>query len=173
MTAYLRCTLASLWLLAVAGCSGLGPDSERSLFVSAAEADAFHDSKLRALSDEQDVVDGLLVFFDTDSSAIDPRYRGRLAYVANYLVAHPQAQVFVEGHTDDVGSPEQNLVLAQARADMIAYYLVKYGALYEQVNKRSYGELFPAYQGDSEDVLKYNRRGVVEWASHDPTLDEY
>ncbi|CAK9890030.1 MULTISPECIES: OmpA family protein [Pseudomonas] len=170
MNRYLRCILPVLLVLTATGCKSTATSTERSLFVSAAEADANNQRALQALSDEPDVAGGLVVYFDTDSSAIEPAYQARLAYVANYLVTNPEAEVFVEGHTDDVGSPEQNIVLAQARAAMIAYYLVKYGALYEQVNVHAYGEHSPVCEGSGKDDLKYNRRGVVEWVSHGQTL---
>ncbi|ROL64661.1 OmpA family protein [Pseudomonas vranovensis] len=170
MNRYLRCFLPVLLVLTATGCSNPGSSSERLLFVSAAEADANNQRALQALSDEPDVAGGLVVYFDTDSSAIEPPYQARLAYVANYLVSHPEAEVFVEGHTDDIGSPEQNFVLAQARAAMIAYYLVKYGALYEQVNVHAYGEHSPVREGSGKDDLKLNRRGVVEWVSHGHSL---
>lgn len=170
MTRYLRCLVPALLALSATGCGGMGACGEQALFVSAAEADAFNDSKLQALSDEGDSAGGLVVYFDTDSSAIAAGDVARLAAVANYLVSNPQAEVFIEGHTDDVGSPEQNTVLSQARADMLAYYIVKYGALYDQVNTRAYGERYPVDEGDGEDQLKRNRRGVVEWASPAPAL---
>lgn len=163
MRRYLRSTLPMLLLLAVTGCARNGLDDEHRLLVSAAQADAFNEGRLDLLSDEREHADGLVVYFDTDSASVAPRYLPRLAYVANYLVTHPQTDVCVEGHTDATGSPEQNLLLAQARADMLAYVLVKYGALYDQVSTRAYGERYPVREGAGEDEVKLNRRGVVEW----------
>ena len=147
MNIYLRCILPLLLLLSASGCSSTGPDSA---IVSSAEADAFNERKLQALSDEREMVNGLVVYFETDSSAIDPRYLSRLAYVANYLVTEPQAEVYIEAHTDAAGSSEQNAILAQTRADMIAYYIVKYGALTDQVNTRAWGEHYSACEGNEE-----------------------
>ena len=163
MNIYLRCMLPLLLLLSASACTTTVPDSA---FVSSAEADAFNERKLQALSDESEMANGLVVYFETDSSTIDPRYLSRLAYVANYLVTEPQAEVYIEAHTDAAGSPEQNAILAQTRADMIAYYIVKYGALTDQVNTRAWGEQYPACEGSEENELKYNRRAVVEWISH-------
>lgn len=172
MNSYLRCMLAVLLLLTATGCSSTGTTTVRALFVSVAEADALNERKLQVLSDEREMAGGLVVYFDTDSSAIDERYMPTLEYVGNYLVANPQTEVFIEGHTDDEGSPEQNVFLAQARADMIAYYIVKYGAMYDQVNTRAYGERYPAHEGSSQEDLRYNRRAVVEWAVQGAALGD-
>lgn len=166
MSSCLRYLLPALCMLATAACSTDHAATEHRLRVTADEADAFNERALRLQSDERETAGGLVVYFATDSAAVTGQDIARLGQVAGFLLAHPQAEVFIEGHTDDEGSPEQNVVLAQARADMIAYYLVKYGALYDQLNTRAYGERYPAHEGSGAEVMQYNRRVVVEWNSH-------
>jgi len=161
MNRYLHYLLPAACMLATVACS-----TDHRLRVTAAEADAFNERALRLQSDEREMAGGLVLYFATDSAALADKDVARLACVAGFLLAHPQAEVFIEGHTDDEGSPEQNVVLAQARADMTAYYLVKYGALYDQVNTRAYGERYPAHEGNGADAMRDNRRVVVEWNSH-------
>ena len=161
MNRYLRYLLTAACLLATAACS-----TDHLMGVSDAEADAFNERALRLQSDEREMAGGLVLYFATDSAAAADKDIARLAHIANFLLAHPQAEVFIEGHTDDEGSPEQNMLLAQARADMIAYYLVKYGALYDQLNTHAYGERYPAHEGSGADAMRDNRRVVVEWNSH-------
>ncbi|WEK29093.1 MAG: OmpA family protein [Candidatus Pseudomonas phytovorans] len=165
MNSCLRYLLPVLCMLATAACTVDPLGSDHRLLVNPDQADAFNERALRLQSDERETAGGLVVYFATDSAAVAEKDIPRLGQVAGFLLDHPQAEVFIEGHTDDEGSPEQNVVLAQARADMIAYYLVKYGALYDQLNTRAYGERYPAHEGSDAEAMQYNRRVVVEWNS--------
>lgn len=155
-----------LCALLLPGCS-VGADSDPdALWVSLAQADQQQALKLQQLSDEQDNVAGLVVLFGSDSAQVSRDVQRQLRVVGRYLNAHPMAEVRIEGHTDDLGSPEQNTVLAQARAQMVGYYLIKYGALFEQIDTTAYGERYPQRDGQTAQDRQCNRRVVVEWTTY-------
>lgn len=159
--------LRMYWLVLLAlmlsGCSVDADSGPDALWVNLAQADQLQAAKLQQLSDEQDNVAGLVALFGSDSAQVSSDVQRQLRVVGRYLNAHPMAEVRIEGHTDDLGSPEQNAVLAQARAQMVSYYLIKYGALFEQIDTSAYGERYPQRDGQTAQDRQCNRRVVVEW----------
>jgi outer membrane protein OmpA-like peptidoglycan-associated protein len=88
--------------------------------------------------------------FDRDSER--PRFADREAKVKRlsaWLVAHPRAEVIVEGHTDAVGSPDYNLLLSERRAQAVAEMLMGAGVPADQLVVRGFGETVPL-EGSSE-----------------------
>ena len=59
------------------------------------------------------------VFFEFDSFAILPEYQPIIEAHANYLSAHRDKHIVLEGNTDEFGSREYNLALGQKRADAV------------------------------------------------------
>src|SRR6476661_8544920 len=56
------------------------------------------------------------VYFDFDSSTIKGSEKKKVAAVADYLKAHPDNAVEVEGHCDERGTEEYNRSLGERRA---------------------------------------------------------
>jgi len=67
----------------------------------------------------------LVVDFDSGSSDIKPQYQGEIAKVGDYLKTYPTTTAVIEGHTDNVGSDENNMKLSLARAQAVVNYLVQ------------------------------------------------
>ena len=74
---------------------------------------------------------------------------------------HPNAQVRVEGHTDERGSREYNVTLGERRAQTIAKFLIMKGVNPAQVHVVSYGKEKPADLGHDEAAWANNRRAVI------------
>ncbi len=68
---------------------------------------------------------GLLgdVYFDFDKSDLRAEARERLAKNAEWLAAHPEFTVTLEGHCDERGTNEYNLALGERRASAARDYL--------------------------------------------------
>ena len=66
----------------------------------------------------------LQVLFGFDSYLIQPKYISHLDSVANYLKEYPEMVVEVSGHTDNIGNPWYNLILAKRRAQAVMNYLI-------------------------------------------------
>jgi OmpA-OmpF porin, OOP family len=64
----------------------------------------------------------------------------------------------VGGHTDNVGQPDANLKLSQARADAVAAYLVKKGVPKDVVTAKGYGDTKPVAVNDTDENKQRNRR---------------
>jgi OmpA-OmpF porin, OOP family len=103
--------------------------------------------------------------FDTAKWDVKPRYNDEIKQVADFMKAHPEAKVVIEGHTDSVGSGASNIKLSQRRADSVKAYLVnKFGVESNRLRAVGYGPDRPIAGNDNAEGRQKNRRveAVVE-----------
>jgi outer membrane protein OmpA-like peptidoglycan-associated protein len=82
-----------------------------------------------------------------------------LDQVAGVLAAHPElSKLEVEGHTDNLGKPEKNLALSQARAEAVVDYLAKKGVAKERLAAKGYGDTKPLGDNKTKKGQEENRR---------------
>ena len=62
------------------------------------------------------------------------------------------------GHTDNIGQPEANKTLSQARAEAVRRQLIEYGCHPEKISAFGYGDLKPVAPNDTEEGRQLNRR---------------
>jgi peptidoglycan-associated lipoprotein len=101
------------------------------------------------------------VFFDLDQHDVRPDQEGVVRAWAEWLRAHPSANLLIEGHCDERGTREYNLGLGARRATSVKNLLVSLGIEANRVRTISYGKERPAEGGSSEDGWAKNRRGVA------------
>lgn len=94
----------------------------------------------------------------------DPKFEALLNLGAAALQLLPEATLVVTGHTDDVGTPETNLALSQARAQIVVDWMVQRGIAPERVVARGAGESEPIADNATPEGREANRRieAVVE-----------
>jgi peptidoglycan-associated lipoprotein len=104
------------------------------------------------------------VYFKRGSIRLDQAAKRLLDKKAQWLEAHPDAKVVIEGHTDDKGSKEYNLALGDRRSGAVKSYLMKKGIARERLIAISYGKEKPAVAGRTEKDRAKNRRAhfVIE-----------
>jgi peptidoglycan-associated lipoprotein len=104
--------------------------------------------------------DGLLgdVYFDFDRDELKPEARERLSKNAEFLKAHPEFQVTIEGHCDERGTNDYNLALGERRAAAARDYLTSLGVSGDRLRTVSYGEERPQCNQSSEGCWSQNRR---------------
>ncbi|HEX5046054.1 MAG TPA: peptidoglycan-associated lipoprotein Pal [Gammaproteobacteria bacterium] len=100
----------------------------------------------------------LVVYFDYDQADIKPEFNQMLEAHGRFLAMNPNAQVRLEGHTDERGSREYNIGLGEQRAQSVRRVLLLQGATAAQVSTVSYGEERPAATGSDEESWRLNRR---------------
>jgi outer membrane protein OmpA-like peptidoglycan-associated protein len=81
---------------------------------------------------------------------------------AAFLQSNPKVTLTVIGHADSQGSPEQNLLLAQKRAEVAADRITRNGIEPARVTAESHGESDPIASNDTVEGRALNRR--VEFA---------
>ena len=101
---------------------------------------------------------GRLVYFDFDSAEIRPEFVAVIAAHARAVSANASIRVRLEGHTDERGSPEYNIGLAERRAQAVRRTLLLQGVGEAQAATVSYGEERPAAAGQTEADWAKNRR---------------
>lgn len=86
----------------------------------------------------------------------------KLDHIVAYVKADPSVkEFFIDGHTDSVGTREDNLVLAQKRAEEIARYLVSRGIPQDSITSRWHGERYPVASNETVKGRSKNRRVTI------------
>lgn len=99
------------------------------------------------------------VHFLFDSSEIQPDSQAILEEIAEALRSHAEIRsVEIQGHTDDVGTPEHNLRLSEERATAVRDALVVLGVESSRLSARGYGKEKPLLRSTSADARAKNRR---------------
>ena len=98
------------------------------------------------------------IYFDFDQSSIRSDQIPSMEHNGSYLKSNPSRSVLVEGNTDDRGTNEYNLALAERRAVAARNYLVEFGIEESRIRTVSDGEERPLFTGQSEDEFAHNRR---------------
>jgi len=103
---------------------------------------------------------GLLkpVFFEYDSSELTQAGIATLNENSTTMKRNASWTVTIEGHCDERGTPEYNLVLGDRRAVAARTYLVSLGVPADKLRTVSYGKEFPFDPGHDESAYAKNRR---------------
>lgn len=101
------------------------------------------------------------VFFGYDEWTLSDKGMAALDRDARWLKDHPGAVMKVEGHCDERGTADYNLVLGDKRAKTARAYLVEMGVSPKQVAIVSYGKERPFCRDHDESCYEQNRRGHV------------
>ncbi len=80
------------------------------------------------------------VFFPIGSNDITNPGHRLLQDVAERIKGKPRMHVTLIGHTDDAGSAEFNIALAQRRVDTVSSELISLGVSGRQIRRISYGD---------------------------------
>lgn len=103
------------------------------------------------------------VFFGYDDFTVVQKYQPVVQAHGRFLQTRPQAQIRIEGNTDERGSREYNLALGDKRAQVVAKQLELMGAKAAQIEAVSYGEERPKAEGHDESAYAENRRADIRY----------
>jgi peptidoglycan-associated lipoprotein len=99
------------------------------------------------------------VFFGYDQWTVGDVGMEALNNDAAYLKEHPGTIMRVEGHCDERGTSDYNLVLGDKRAKAARSYLIESGVNEKQVAIVSFGKERPFCSDHEESCYQQNRRG--------------
>ncbi|MFL5459473.1 MAG: OmpA family protein [Gemmatimonadales bacterium] len=132
------------------------------------EDNAVYLTRIRVAESQKSIYDALAatgrwttqgILFDTGKSDIKPESTPTLKEIAATLKQHPELKIEVQGHTDNVGKPDANLKLSQARADAVKQALTtEYGINASQLTAKGYGDTKPATDNKTAEGRANNRR---------------
>jgi len=99
------------------------------------------------------------IYFDTGKAVVKPESKPALDEVAKLMKSDPALKLWVVGHTDSVGRIDDNMHLANARADAVAAELVaSHGIAAARLKGYGVGPLAPIAGNDAEEGRSKNRR---------------
>lgn len=101
----------------------------------------------------------LHIEFDIDKVVIRPEYHDEVAKVGEFMKKYPTTTAVIEGHTDNVGTPEHNLDLSRKRAEGVVNYLVEnFGIEKSRLTAKGYGQTRPIADNATDEGKQKNRR---------------
>ena len=149
----------ALGLLLCGSCAG---QKEAVVEADAAQAEGVKRSFVYATDLRQEdaakILDQNPVYFEFDRFDLDEEAKGLLREKADILRAYPALSLRIEGHCDNRGTDEYNLALGERRAKAAYDYLVLLGIKPSRLAWVSFGEMYPAVEGQAEDAWGRNRR---------------
>ncbi|HSK20846.1 MAG TPA: OmpA family protein [Longimicrobiales bacterium] len=96
--------------------------------------------------------------FEAGAALVSPGARAAVAAVAEVLRAHPDRRVYIQGHTDDVGTELQNQRLSELRAEAVRSLLVQDGVAADRLFAIGYGQGRPVADNATGQGRALNRR---------------
>jgi len=98
------------------------------------------------------------VEFDTDSYVLKPVSYAEMGELVNWMQSSPTVVIEIRGHTDNVGSDDDNLELSVNRARRVYDYLLSKGIHSSRLTFKGFGERRPISDNQKEEGRRSNRR---------------
>jgi len=111
----------------------------------------------KAVADTGSVVlDGIL--FDFDTATLQSGSSATLDVLQEYLETSGETDVFIVGHTDNVGEYDYNISLSKQRAATVVDALVSRGISKDRMQSVGIGPVSPIASNETDDGQALNRR---------------
>lgn len=101
------------------------------------------------------------VYFEFGKSSLTKESFAEMEELLEFMQRKKLTIIEIAGHTDDVGEPEENLILSQKRAESVRSYLISHGIEAVRVIAKGYGEEQPIATNDTIEGRQINRRTEV------------
>lgn len=98
------------------------------------------------------------VLFEFGTSIFVKGAEHELNVLQQFLSANPTLHASIEGHTDNVGSPDRNQILSVDRAKAVFDYLIGHKVAAVRLNYRGFGDTKPLVANENEALRAVNRR---------------
>jgi len=124
---------------------------------AAAEAPALVIVPIQAATQQYCTILDLEFAINTDD--IRNEDKEKLKVLGTFMAKYPDTTAVIEGHSDNVGTPEHNLILSQHRAESVVNYLVD--SLHinpSRLSAKGYGPSRPVADNSTQEGQRQNRR---------------
>ncbi len=102
------------------------------------------------------------VFFESGSADLKPESLTELNRLKGLMEENASLKIRINGHTDNVGSEEDNLQLSNDRAKAVTDYLIENGIESNRLEYKGFGEQIPIDTNESPEGRQRNRRTEFE-----------
>ncbi|GGN30929.1 MULTISPECIES: flagellar protein MotY [Marinomonas] len=100
--------------------------------------------------------------FPTNGVNLTDRIKARLDLVALYVSSDPSVEyIYIDGHTDSIGSRRDNRELSKERAERVTSYLLEKGVPADKIISRYHGDRYPAMTNNTASGRERNRRVTI------------
>ncbi|MDR2085766.1 MAG: OmpA family protein [Dysgonamonadaceae bacterium] len=96
--------------------------------------------------------------FETGKAAIKKTSFPVLDQIVTIMKENPDYMLIINGHTDNVGKPDKNLILSEDRAKAVENYLVRGGITPFRLMAKGYGDTQPLVENTTKENKAKNRR---------------
>jgi outer membrane protein OmpA-like peptidoglycan-associated protein len=98
------------------------------------------------------------IFFDTKKFDLKPESMVELDKVVQLMKDNANIKILIGGHTDNVGKPQDNMILSGKRAKSAINYLLYKGVRIERLQWKGFGSTKPVADNKKETGRAMNRR---------------
>ena len=98
------------------------------------------------------------IFFDFAKANLRKESYSELNRLLKLFDLFPNLTIEISGHTDSIGSDEDNMVLSEDRANSVRDYLLSKNVDPFQVMSKGYGESVPVATNQTDEGRQFNRR---------------
>jgi outer membrane protein OmpA-like peptidoglycan-associated protein/tetratricopeptide (TPR) repeat protein len=98
------------------------------------------------------------IYFDFNSYDLLPESMAVIDEFYKFLVENPTLRISIQGHTDNIGNDEDNLLLSENRAGAVYNHLIQRGISIGRLDYKGFGESKPVESNETEDGRARNRR---------------
>lgn len=98
------------------------------------------------------------IFFDVNKYDLQPESFVELDNLVSLLKENPALKISINGHTDNAGTPADNMKLSNNRANEVVRYLVSKGIMASRLSAKGWGETQPIATNNTEEGRAKNRR---------------
>lgn len=98
------------------------------------------------------------LFFDFSKSDLRKESFSELNRTVELMNTYPTMIIEISGHTDNIGTEADNLILSQNRAKAVVNYLVSKGIDISRIQSKGFGKSKPVSTNETEEGRQLNRR---------------
>ena len=98
------------------------------------------------------------ILFTSNSAELNIQDRNIITDFAEYLKSNPNIKITINGHTDNTGNPNENMLLSENRAHAVYDFLVELGINKSRLSYKGLGETKPIADNSTEEGKHKNRR---------------
>ncbi|MGM0530475.1 MAG: OmpA family protein [Bacteroidota bacterium] len=111
------------------------------------------------------------IFFEYAKARLTQNSQAELDRMGRFLEEHPGITIQLSGHTDSIGTRQNNLVLSKRRAQAVKDYLIEAGISPERMTTKGFGETQPVAENDTPEGRQKNRRVEFTITSRSDSLE--
>jgi outer membrane protein OmpA-like peptidoglycan-associated protein len=102
------------------------------------------------------------IFFGTNAYTLQPASTAELDILVKLMNENPGLKIRINGHTDNVGKPADNLTLSNNRAKSVVDYLRSKGIAADRLSSKGFGATSPVADNSTQEGRARNRRTELQ-----------